>query len=543
VRGQEAAAPGSVHACDAPALWTAGTLLGAAGDLARVAELAGFGTPTARLATRATTDHLVSACGPVLPALQPLLRPMDSTQPFSILPVSVTTVANSAYARNMNTGAIWGGRGLSLGVAAGAAFRWGPVSARIAPQFVWQQNDDFETAAAPFRALSPLIHVGHGTVIDLPQRFGEEAFWSVEGGQSFVRADVVGVGFGFSTENRRIGPTMRNPILMSYNAPGFPHVFLEMSRPRSIWIGDLDVQVFWGRLDESGYWDNDPANDRRLIGALMMTFMPRGVPGLSLGAARIHHTTWGPDGLGLDEYLAAIVDLPFSSQGGNAPGNGLAALMARWAFPASGFEVFAEWAREDYSWDFGHFKKEPDHSQAYALGFQQLLPSAAGLFRLHGELTYLGAAAPLRSGSGAVTWYTHSEVRQGHTHRGQLLGAPIGPGADAQYLGLDLLHSRGLSGFFLERVRYNADAYFGSWARFYGPNGHDVELTAGLRQAYTWRAADIHATMTFSNRENRDFIGLDGADWNFRTENNLGLQVGVSWWPGHRRTAAPAASR
>jgi hypothetical protein len=439
--------------------------------------------------------------------------------------------ANSAYPRNANTGAMWAGRGLSTLVSAGAAFRWGALSAAIAPEFVYQQNTSFATEEMIIPGFSPFIHVGHGTQIDFPQRHGTDSFWTVAPGQSYVRADAYGVSLGVSSENIRIGPAIRNPLLMSYTAPGFPHAFIGMQRPRSIWIGDLDAQVFWARMQGSDYFDGDPDNDRWLMGGMVLTFEPRGIPGMVLGASRLHHLPIPPGGLSAGDYLSAVVDHPFSQTGGNLAGNGLAAIFARWALPGSGFEAYVEWGRDDYSWDWEHFLKEPDHSQAYALGFQQVVPAGSRWVRLHGELTYLGASAPLRSGSGAVTFYTHGELFQGHTHRGQLLGAPIGPGADAQFLGVDLLADFGMVGAYLERVRYNANAYFASWARYYGPHGHDVELTGGLRFTRAWQGIHVHGLLTYSARENRDFIGLDGT-WDFNTERNLGLQLSGSLTPG-----------
>jgi hypothetical protein len=528
--------PMARESCQTPRVWGAGGVLGVAGEIARMAEIGGFGAPRARLMVRSSTDGLTSSCAPLPAPLSALLTPVESeSEPdawVTLLPVRWSAHANTAYPRNANTGAMWTGRGVSTLVSGGAAFRWGMLSAAVAPEIVYQQNSAFDTEEMLIPGFSPFIHVGHGTMIDLPQRHGEDPFWTVTPGQSYVRADGYGVTIGVSSENVRIGPAIRNPLLLSYTAPGFPHLFVGMQRPRSIFIGTLDAQVFWARLRGSDHFDGDTQNDRWVMGGVVLAFEPRGIPGLVLGASRLHHLPIPAEGLTTADFISAVVDVPFSKNSPNLVGNGLAALFARWALPGSRFEAYAEWGRDDYSWDWEHFLKEPDHSQAYALGFQHLVPTGGNWLRLHGELTYLGAAAPLRSGSGAVTFYTHADLLPGHTHRGQLLGAPIGPGADAQFLGADLLTRHGLAGAYVERVRYNANAYYSSWARFYGAYGHDIELTGGVRFARAWRGAHLHALLTYSGRESRDFIGHDGVNWDFNRDHNLGLQLSGSVTPG-----------
>jgi hypothetical protein len=111
-------------------------------------------------------------------------------------------------------------------------------------------------------------------------------------------------------------------------------------------------------------------------------------------------------------------------------------------------------------------------------------------------------------------------VRQGYTHRGQLLGAWIGPGGDSQYLGVDLFSPNGSSGLFLERVRRN-DAVF--YTRFRGARfNHDAEVTAGLRHIAFWRGLEIDGGLSYSYRYNRDFVVG-------QNERNINATLGASW--------------
>src|SRR5262249_29432526 len=153
-------------------------------------------------------------------------------------------------------------------------------------------------------------------------------------------------------------------------------------------------------------------------------------------------------------------------------------LIARWVLPQNGFEAYVEWARNDNAWDLRDFLLQPDHSQAFTLGFEKALGNNATRSRLRGEWTALGKARTNLSGDDPV-YAAHHTVREGYPHEGQLLGAGIGTGSSSQYLGVDRFPPRGRWGIFAQRVRYDDDAYYDSFVKadlFYG---QQVEFTFG----------------------------------------------------------------
>jgi hypothetical protein len=285
-------------------------------------------------------------------------------------------------------------------------------------------------------------------------------------------------------------------------------------------------------LHESNQFDNDPDNDRRLLSGMVVAIQPLALPGLYLGAASLVHTSLDGGFRGGD--LFSFIQAPVQDANGNVEGNGLGAIFARWVFPDAGFEAYAEWARDDYALSFEDLVAEPDHSQAYTLGFQQVAPWGGSLLRFAGELTHLTSdQVPIPADRPQYpVFYTHGLLPQGHTHRGQLLGAAVGPGSDAQHLSLDLVGAGVLTGFYLERVRWDEDAYLRYKAGTYGHKGHDVELTVGLRHARRWAGLllDVDAAAAF--RRNRNFVDLRTVNPDFSWEQNLRAQVELSWWPG-----------
>jgi hypothetical protein len=246
--------------------------------------------------------------------------------------------------------------------------------------------------------------------------------------------------------------------------------------------------------------------------------------GLFLGANRLYMVFEE----GLDSYLLR----PYSDIRANTPGgNQLISLYARWAHPLSGFEAYAEWAREDGWGEWSDLLREPDHSQAYTLGFQKT-GDWRGKLRWYGELAHLEAAIPLRGGRGISTLYTHYELLQGQTHGGQMLGAWIGPGSDTQLLGVQHYTDGAATTLEIERVRYDDDAYYNIWGRIYGHNGHDVSLGATLGHTETLHDLSVRAALGGARRFNRNFVYFDGSQPGiYRTETNLRLELDLSWIP------------
>src|SRR5690606_33713530 len=153
-------------------------------------------------------------------------------------------------------------------------------------------------------------------------------------------------------------------------------------------------------------------------------------------------------------------------------------LFMRWASAPDGFEVYGEWARQD-AWEQWFRLATPlDAPQAFSLGLQKVFRRRSNAVRLSAEISHLSdPLADRNAGRGIHTYYVSPHVTQGHTHRGQLLGAPIGPGSEAQFIGADVFWSRGRSSFSIERVRYDEDAFYAVWGQNQAPHGLDTELS------------------------------------------------------------------
>lgn len=483
----------------------------------RLAEIVGQAPQRSGLLRRWSDDVSVPVCGSV-PWQEKLLAPAPGDAPrLVLLPPRSVSVINTGYPVDRNNGALWAGKGLSAELTGGVALEWGVVSAALNPSILYQQNADF--LLSPWREIPGM---------DWPQRIATGSVASLEPGQSFVRVDAYGVGAGVSTENLWMGPGISNSILMSNTAPGFPHIFIGTSEAVDIYIGNLEVQGVWGRLDESAFFDDNEANDDRLYTAALLTFEPAILPGLYLGATRVFQQN--PE-LSSDPF-------PFFQsvfQPGDADeADQMLALYARWVLPESGFETFLEWARTDANADFHGLLTEAEHSVAYVAGFQKVVERERDWLRFYGEVANLNPRLPAFRHMAGGYWYQHSTVRQGYTNRGQLLGASIGRGSDSQLLGADFLSSWGLGGLYIERVRRAVDTFYSNAALRRGsPFKYDVELTLGGKAIYFIGDIEADLGIAYSHRRNRDFLlpEIDEVEQGYRVDSNWNLQLGLRWSP------------
>lgn len=409
------------------------------------------------------------------PAEMDRLAPADSAHPWAarLRPGSprgvrlrairprLGLVFNAAAPDGGNDGAVWAGRGLTATASAGVALRAGPLSLRVEPQAFWTQNRAFEMMptgeSGRLAYADPEIPLG----IDAPQRFGGEPYARVDAGQSTLRLDVLGLAAGVSTANQQWGPGEDFPLVLGTNAAGFLHGFAGTATPWNLGIGRVHGRLVWGSVEQSPYSSVEGHGSRRFVTGVVGTFVPFGLSGLEVGGSRFFHTAWPRGGLRRVHFIQpfqAFWKTGLDSMGtgpdrrGN-PDNQVASAFARWVLPRGGVEFWGEYSRNDHSWDALDFVLEPDHSAGYALGGRKVWTRGARLLSLRAEWldTQPSHLQVTRRWQGHM--YTHARSRQGHTHRGQILGSPAAFGGGGGTLALDAYGPGGRWGVALSRVR------------------------------------------------------------------------------------------
>lgn len=369
---------------------------------------------------------------------------MNTPFHFGFLSPNASVRYNSQFPYGSNDAAIWAGRGATVAAQAGVYAEAGPLSITLMPIVFRAENTSFPLAFS--RLPCGCGAATYGAAVDRPQRFGTQPYQRFDPGQSTIRIDAFGVATGFTTGNEAWGPATEYPYLLGNNAPGFPHVFFGSSYPLPIFVGKAQVKLIYGRLDQSSfspvmgskfYSSRLEPGRVRFASGLIATFQPRGFDGLEIGGARFIHSIWPRSGIPstyLRKPLQAFlkVNLPGIDQQLAGTDNQEASFFARWAFRESGIEVYGEYGREDNSYDLRDFVQEPDHSRAYSLGLAKTFGDRTSQFNvLRFELINFELPPLATTGRGEGGLYIHTPLLQGHTNRGQLLGADVGVGAAA----------------------------------------------------------------------------------------------------------------
>lgn len=441
-----------------------------------------------RTFSAAEVDSLSNANGAHPWAGSWVFKRTTSPRHFALLPLSASAGFNSAFPFGSNDGAVWAGRGLTTSLQGGVALAWGPVSAVLDPIVFRAENTSFTLQPNGQTGTGRFANGDFPTVVDLPQRFGNGPYSRFDFGQSTLRIDWFGVTAGFSTANQWWGPATVFPVILGNNAAGIPHVFLGTERPTNIGIGRVQARVVYGLESQSDFspvtgpdtfTDADHPGKKRFMSGLVVTFTPAPIPGLEIGGARFFHQAWfgrigaselrSPfEGL-LKKSLPAGVDVPgIGTQ--DALKNQLASVFGRWVLPRSGFEVYAEYGREDHNYDVRDLLSEPDHSRIAMAGLRKVFPRGDTKFSAFRAEFIDGSSPSLLRNRAEGLIYVHDPLRQGHTQDGQQFGAAIGVGSPAgANIAWETFSPDGRTTWYVQRiVQNNLQTFITSGVATYG---------------------------------------------------------------------------
>jgi hypothetical protein len=427
-------------------------------------------------------------------------------------------VFNSAYPYGSNDGPVWAGRGLTVVASAGIFGHAGGFSFSIAPKAFSARNNSFELLANG--VTGPLAYNNglYPNAIDLPQRFGNGAYSRIDPDASGIRFDSRYFGAGVSTANEWIGPATEYPFLLGDNAGGFPHLFVTTGDSWNLWVARLHSRVMWGKLNQSDYSPvSGPARYEsrgesgtvRLAAAAQLALVPRGIPGLELGFARFIHTPYfeGEPSSSFWRKPFKVFFLKNEFAHGDTVGadNQLASAFFRWVFPHSGFELYGERGHDDQFYDLRDFSQDPDHEREYMLGFQKTFRQTVGsldVLKFEAVNYQLPTIARLRH-EGAI--YTHSQLRQGHTNEGQLLGVAAGPGPAAASVieWIRYSHTGSTSALLRRIVQAHADGT--TINDLANAKGSDVVIAGEVERLRFGQHADFSAKVGLMQNYNRNF--------------------------------------
>lgn len=429
------------------------------------------------------------------------------------LPATIKQQYNSHHPYGWNDGSMIQAKGYQTQVSAGVYTKIGPLSIQLQPEFVYAQNASFEEFPAWQNDTLWKYYYSTLNRIDNPERFGNGSYTKVFAGQSSVRFNYKKLSLGVSTENLWWGPGIRNSLLLSNTAPGFPHITFNTTAPVTTGIGSFEWQIISGWVKGSGIlppdtgrtfdgvrlYDPKQADSKRYMNGMIVTWQPKWTKNLYVGFSRMFYLYNSDVESSLDGYLPIFGAFFKGKTNGEDEKrrDQLLSVFARLVLPKEKAEFYAEFGRNDHSQNFTDLMLEPEHARAYIIGGRKIFTTAKKTdVELMFELTQLenSPTAWLRPQEG---WYTHYQVRHGYTNRGQVLGAGIGPGSNSQTLGISWIKGIKKIGFTLERVVKDNDFYYKAFAPLQNPRFHWVDLSLNAYKDWYCKRFIFSANLSF----------------------------------------------
>jgi hypothetical protein len=367
---------------------------------------------------------------------------------------------NTTNPYGQNDNVLWQGKGANLFLSAGTRVHLYGFELTLLPQFSFSQNKPFELMPSEYTTGEASKYGYYGIPsIDAPQRFGDTPYYEFSFGDSEIRYTWKNLTIGFGTQNTWLGPAHINPLILSNNAPSYPKLDIGLRRQpvviRNVYFGDLEIRSFWGRLTESDFFDADTGNDHNLITGFTLAYsLPSFLKGFTIGFNRIMLSKWN------DMNFAGFFNLliPFTKfDAGYDKNDQRASVILDYILPVAGFEVYVEWGINDLPSDMGHFIKNTFTALNFTTGIRKNI-----LINKHLQGEWLLEITNLESARDyeflwPTTFYAHHIITQGHTNRGQWLGAGLGTGGNSQYLGFTLYHPKGYGNLFIQRESPDKD--------------------------------------------------------------------------------------
>lgn len=533
--------------CCSSVLWAQSLpvgLLDRSDDYYRRAQLLGADSLKSSLMIRPLHQSTLAAGADSLGGLNRLLaRPAKGLAIYA-LPLVWVQQINSHHPYGTNDGLMIPAKGYQTLFSAGVYAEAGPLSIQLRPELVYAQNAAFvQSLDAPLEAKVLSGIKGYYNGIDAPERMGNGAYNQLSWGQSSIRLNWRALSFGLSNENLWWGPGVHNSLMMSNNAPGFKHLTFNTRRPIQTGIGSFEGQFVAGRLEASGYRDARLTvikDDWRYLSGVVLSWQPKWVPGLFVGFDRTFTVYESDMGHKLGDYLPFFSSLSkktyqtavYENAEDKRKRDQIFSLFAKWVMPEAKAEMYIQYGKEDHSWDIRDIMVEPEHARAYIAGFRKLLPvkgSDHRFIQVGVELTQTESGSKgLRNG---LTWYTHSQVKSGYTHKGQFLGAGGGPD-NVQNLDIAWVDALKRIGFSFERRVHNNTLYYKIFNSSIEPRRHWVDLDFSGHFDWTYKHFMLNAELGYIHSMNYQYRVANqdpNVFWNFDPQdaNNLHLRAGI----------------
>ncbi|QYH37950.1 capsule assembly Wzi family protein [Algoriphagus sp. NBT04N3] len=397
---------------------------------------------------------------------------------FSLLPLRQSISFNSKRTYGWGNGPLLPNVGISSYTSTGLSAKWFIFRLQLAPEFVYLQNRAFQGYSGDFSDAVNRARFFYWSFGDYPERFGDQAISFLWWGQSKFTIQLGFLETGISTENIFWGPGQFSSLTFSNNARSFPHLTLRSRRPAKTFLGEFEGELLIGRLEDSGYFPSQLPNlnqryfnrftgDYKYLNALLISYQPKWLKGISVGFARTHQQYSRQMGNSFMDYMPVIEPFQKTVYGFDRDSEGRdqqVTFFGRFKSFKASAEMYFEYGRRDHAFNWREAILNPEHARAFLLGFQKLfpIPGTEEFISIRSEILHqqesINRTIRYAGFGGGYTWHTHGQAR-GFSNYGEALGT--GPGVGSNVQSFEIAKVKGLSkkGILLERLVNHQDFY------------------------------------------------------------------------------------
>ncbi len=375
--------------------------------------------------------------------------------------------------------------------------QWGRFTLQLAPEKVVAENfavdglgNDFDGSANgyPGNFWRRYYEISENIIENPNRHFSQNSDQNFIG-QSSLKFHTKSWSFGASNENLWWGPGVHYSLVLTNNAPGFLHYTIQSRQPIQTAIGSLEAQFIGGSLKNGNLMPSENNNpfaaqwyipkdtNNRYVTGMVITLNPKWTKNLFIGISNMAYI-YERDMNGLEDATPLTNFTKFTKLKKRPA---LGAVFLRYALPKDHAEVYFEYGRNDRGATPINILYD-SVATGYVGGVRKLflLPNSKkfGAISLNIEVVQLKMPqanliwnANLLSKQSS--WYTNSQVRQGYTNRGQILGSNVGPGGSGQTIHLAWVKGYNKIGIGVDRLSHNKDFYYYNYFNglaYPGPN-------------------------------------------------------------------------
>jgi hypothetical protein len=452
---------------------------------------------------------------------------------FSFTPYSIgyTFQKNDNLGLGYNDGSMLPSVGVQDRIMVNMEARWKGLIVTLAPELLRAENlapEDFvlNSQDPNYMARYYLFVVNK---VDVYSRFGFDKIQKTLLGQSGIRFEKKSFSVGISNENLWWGPGVRNSLVMTNNATGFPHLSFNTTKPVRSKIGQFEGQVILGtpispefdhpdntrmrKIWEAGIAKKDSSS--RYLAGFVIDWQPVWTKNLHIGMASTSMSYLKNNEGRLLAFPLFISRKPIK----------LGSMFLRYVMPKDKTELYIEYGRADKMTTLFNILRDSIPT-GYTAGIRKLFQLSNGKshFMVGIEVTRLQLPDPrliftVGNPYGAPqtnSWYTSPQVLQGYTNYGQVIGAGIGPGSNSQTLQLAWVKGAKKISITGERVAHNNDFYYYNYItnslipQYQNPNKFWADINATGQIQWNISNLMIGASWSYTSLLNYRWLKLDG---------------------------------